>query len=309
MPLIQPTPHIVPAYCYRCPFNLEPETCSLECAEDWNAPSSIGMTPFLYAAQKARYRAAGGQSPSHHQARSTVVRLEQTLDREAYGWIDLVTCQTKDRLDVAVARTVSRGFRRIVVAAISVAESFEIDRSKTVVDALRPEQHGINITYGSPLWSSDTVVNMVAQRIWTSAENEPAGTGVALLMHGQPNVHQQTHAHVDVQENAFCNRVRMMLVEKGVPEPNIHLCWMDWRAPDVTETVRHLAALGCERILVVPACYPFDSMTTMLDLPIAVRQARVADHVYVTTLAAWGEDPCVAEALAEIVTEAAQELD
>ncbi len=34
MPLIQHTPHIVPAYCYRCPFDLEPETCSLECAED-----------------------------------------------------------------------------------------------------------------------------------------------------------------------------------------------------------------------------------------------------------------------------------
>jgi adenosylmethionine-8-amino-7-oxononanoate aminotransferase len=34
MPLIQHTPHIVPAYCYRCPFDLEPETCSLECADD-----------------------------------------------------------------------------------------------------------------------------------------------------------------------------------------------------------------------------------------------------------------------------------
>jgi adenosylmethionine-8-amino-7-oxononanoate aminotransferase len=34
MPLIQHTPHIVPAYCYRCPFALDPETCSLECADD-----------------------------------------------------------------------------------------------------------------------------------------------------------------------------------------------------------------------------------------------------------------------------------
>lgn len=34
MPLIQHTPHIVPAYCYRCPLDLEPETCSLECADD-----------------------------------------------------------------------------------------------------------------------------------------------------------------------------------------------------------------------------------------------------------------------------------
>jgi adenosylmethionine-8-amino-7-oxononanoate aminotransferase len=34
MPLIQHTPHIAPAYCYRCPFGLEPEACSLECADD-----------------------------------------------------------------------------------------------------------------------------------------------------------------------------------------------------------------------------------------------------------------------------------
>ena len=34
IPLIQHTPHIVSAYCYRCPFDLNPETCSLECAED-----------------------------------------------------------------------------------------------------------------------------------------------------------------------------------------------------------------------------------------------------------------------------------
>ncbi len=47
MPLIQHTPHIVPAYCYRCPFDLEPDSCSLECAEDlertilYEGPDSI----------------------------------------------------------------------------------------------------------------------------------------------------------------------------------------------------------------------------------------------------------------------------
>jgi adenosylmethionine-8-amino-7-oxononanoate aminotransferase len=34
MPLLQHTPHIQPAYCYRCPFGLQPEACSLECAAD-----------------------------------------------------------------------------------------------------------------------------------------------------------------------------------------------------------------------------------------------------------------------------------
>jgi adenosylmethionine-8-amino-7-oxononanoate aminotransferase len=32
LPIIQHTPHISPAYCYRCPFGLVPEKCCLECA-------------------------------------------------------------------------------------------------------------------------------------------------------------------------------------------------------------------------------------------------------------------------------------
>ncbi len=34
LPLMQHTPHIAPAYCYRCPFGATPENCSLECALD-----------------------------------------------------------------------------------------------------------------------------------------------------------------------------------------------------------------------------------------------------------------------------------
>jgi adenosylmethionine-8-amino-7-oxononanoate aminotransferase len=33
-PLIQHTPHLVPAYCYRCPFSLNPESCRIECADE-----------------------------------------------------------------------------------------------------------------------------------------------------------------------------------------------------------------------------------------------------------------------------------
>lgn len=47
IPLIQHTPHIQPAYCYRCPFGLIPSTCALECAQDlertilYEGPESI----------------------------------------------------------------------------------------------------------------------------------------------------------------------------------------------------------------------------------------------------------------------------
>jgi adenosylmethionine-8-amino-7-oxononanoate aminotransferase len=47
LPLIQHTPHIVPAYCYRCPFGRIPDACSLECADDlektilYESPDSV----------------------------------------------------------------------------------------------------------------------------------------------------------------------------------------------------------------------------------------------------------------------------
>ncbi len=33
-PLMTHTPHIMPCYCYRCPLNLNPESCAVECADD-----------------------------------------------------------------------------------------------------------------------------------------------------------------------------------------------------------------------------------------------------------------------------------
>ena len=33
-PLMLHTPHIAPCYCYRCPLNLDPERCSVECADE-----------------------------------------------------------------------------------------------------------------------------------------------------------------------------------------------------------------------------------------------------------------------------------
>jgi len=46
-PLIRHTPHIAPAYCYRCPCGRKPESCALECADElektilYEGPDSI----------------------------------------------------------------------------------------------------------------------------------------------------------------------------------------------------------------------------------------------------------------------------
>jgi protoheme ferro-lyase len=124
---------------------------------------------------------------------------------------------------------------------------------------------------------------------------------VALVLHGQPEAWQKSHASFDVQENSFANRVRATLIDRGLHQENIRLCYAEWRNPDITETVRHLAALGCSRVLICPACFPFESSVTILDMPVAVRQARVDAHVSTVVLGAWGDGPRLVDVLGTTV--------
>jgi len=245
--------------------------------------ATMGIMPFLFAAQKARYRAAGGKSPSIRAARDLTERLEGMLDSERFGPVELITCADDDTLDAAVGRAARRGATNIVTDA------------------------GLRVVYTPPLWGSEALAEEIARRIWVGRD-APEKTGVALVMHGQPETREKTHGVFDVHENAFCNRIRMFLTERGIPEANIRLCYLDWRDPEVTETIRHLAALGCSRVIVMPACFPFESVTTILDLRVAARQARVETHVHTLIMQPWGDDETIAEVLATLVTEAEKDL-
>lgn len=305
---IDPSPVTVLLACPLEPEHYTPSAVAAELAEMTSAglpEAGMGITPFLYAAQKARYRAAGGSSPSIRQATALVEHLEAALDPTQIGPIELVTCTGEDTLDAAVTRAADRGCGRIVVVTLSIGESYQIDRAKSRVDLLRPQAAGIKVTYTPPLWGSESLAADLAKRIWVGRD-DPDKTGVALVLHGQPEARERTHSVFDVQENAFANRVRMFLSEFGVPEANSRLCYMDWRDPDVTETIRHLAALGCARIIVMPVCFPFESVTTILDLQVAMRQARVDAHVLI--MQPWGGEDTIAEVILGLVREATADL-
>lgn len=269
--------------------------------------ATMGLMPFLFAAEKARYRNAGGKSPSIRAARDLTERLEALLDAERFGPVELITCTGDDTLDAAVARAAARDCVNIVTVGLSVGESYELDRAKARVDLLRPQDAGMRVVYTPPLWGSEALAEEIARRIWVGRD-APEKTGVALVMHGQPETHEKTHGVFDVHENAFCNRIRMFLTERGIPEANVRLCYLDWRDPEVTETIRHLAALGCSRVIVMPACFPFESVTTILDLQVAARQARVETHVHTLIMQPWGDDETVAEVLATLVADAEKDL-
>ncbi len=279
----------------------------LEFTEAGLPEASIGVLPFFYASHKARYRAVGGRSPERTQAHALAEQVSDLLDPDLFSGPLLINCTDGSALTEAIRTATEHGYRTVVAATPYIAEPLHIDLEKRGVDAARLDPVRPVLTYARPLGDSETIARHLAGRI-SDMVDEPSVTGVALVVHGQPGDRERTYAAFEEHENTFANRVRMMVTGDGVDEQHVRLCWDAWRAPDVTETVRHLAALGCTRILVAPIARPFENLETLLELPAAIHQARVGDDVHVVQLPAWKDDPLIAEEIARAIEGAVREI-
>jgi len=265
-------------------------------AEEDLIDASAGLLPFLFFGQKTRYESAGGLSPSAAQFAAVTERLEAALAPYS-AQVEWATCSGPSSTAARVADAVARGHRRIVSITLAVAPDKYLIASAARVAAMRPAEVGVDYTDTGCLGVSERVAAMVASRVIAAVGSDREHTGVVLVCHGQPDERARDNAEFDNAETIFASRVRMLLVEQGLPEANVRQSWVQWAEPDVTSTVRHLAALGCSRVLVTPALFPLETLVTRLDLEAAARQARTDDSVSVVVLPTWRDDPAVIEAL------------
>lgn len=263
----------------------------------------MSVLPFHYAAHKARYRAVGGSSPEEGQASELAERLEEHLDPKVFAGPLMVRCGDGLALRETLQAAREAGYTTVIVAGAYIAEGYRPGSERSGADT---PIAGLSVVYTRSLWASDELARLVARRT-LAVRSDPERTGVALVVHGQPGQREHAHQTFDIQENSFANRVRLFLVEEGLESDRVRVCAAEWRDPGVTETVRHLAAIGCDRVLVVPACQPFANLQTLLDLPAAVRDARVPEDARVVHVAPWGDDDVFAEVLAAAIEAAARD--
>lgn len=266
--------------------------------------TSLGTLPFFFFAQKARYRAVGGMSPALSELSALAESLEPGLADLGVNRVAWARCSGEHSLAHRVADVVRAGFRRVVVVQLAVAESLYVAAAKRDVDALRLHEHGVDVAYTEDLGGSERLAAMEADRIMELTRSETSGAGVVLVGHAQPEERSRRNPAFDEQETSFLNRVRMLLVERGLAEAHVRLAWSEWREPDVTSAVRHLAALGCNRVIIAPVTFPLDTLGTRLDLELSVRQARVAEGVSAITMPAWKEHPALTAELRDRVKRA-----
>lgn len=272
--------------------------------DDQLLETSLGTLPFFFFAQKARYRAVGGMSPALSELSALAESLEPGLAEFGVRKITWARCSGEYSLAHRVLDAVEAGFSRIVIVQLAIAESLYLAAAKRDVDALRLHEHGVEVMYTDDLGGSERLAAMEADRIMELARGEADGAGVVLVGHAQPEERSRRNPAFDEQETSFLNRVRMLLVERGLADAHVRLAWSEWREPDVTSAVRHLAALGCNRVIVAPVTFPLDTLGTRLDLELAVRQARVAEGVSAITMPAWKEHPALTAEIRERVRRA-----
>jgi protoheme ferro-lyase len=284
-------------------------TESFDLLSDSEVPvPSDAVRVFSYLSERMRYRSAG-PDPSRRVVREVTAAMAEVLRGDGVAWpVYEAWLHGAPRLADAVVTAVEHGSRDIVVVSLDVAETVRLARARAAAEGLAPPDGPVRLFVCPPLWAEPGLVELVTRRVLAALPRGPRSTdGAVLVAEGQPWQWDRAHPASCEQETFFLQRVRQALVNAGMDESNVRAAWLDWQDPGVTEVVRHLAALGCRRIAVVPATTPADCLETTIDLPAAVEQAGLAPAVRVELLHGWGDDPVVAGVLASTAVRTARE--
>ncbi len=264
--------------------------------------------PFMYMSEMARYRAVGGRLGARAAARAIANALEHRLASEArVEHVMLSWCEPRAAQAAAIAAH-RRGTTRLVLVTLGADVSRDVERVRDAIEALHPSRAGMRIVSAPSIWHSSKLATRLVQRIRAAAVDAPlTEVGVVLVGAGEPPTWAATHPAWSERENYFAQRVRMLLSEEGLDERRVRTAWLEWQLPDVTEAVRHLAAIGCTRIIVAPGMIALPTLGTSIDLVHAVRLARVSAHGTVITLTAWGEDEALVDTTVTVVEQALED--
>lgn len=256
--------------------------------------------PFVFLAAKARYRASRDSATGATLANSLAESTRRILD-DAGTPVDVALALDGDAgmLTSLIARQVGHSARDIGVVVLGSEDTDAVDRAKTVLDRARPNDAGISVAFGPSVWHDTTLAARLVERILDAAGDvEPADLGVVLISQGMPPEWEHVHDEAKRQENYFNQRVRLLLTERGLDERAVRIAWLDWQLPDVTEAVRHVAALGRTTIVTAPSTIALPTLESAIELDRAVDLARLPASVKVIPLAFWGDDEGFAAAVA-----------
>lgn len=267
------------------------------------ATLSSGVLPLVFFAERMRYRALQGPHPARMVVEAVADAVRERLSQAGCS-CDVAVAYVDSQPDVAdvVARTGPAD--EICLVDLGAAGSLPYLEARETEE--QSTDRGTVLRVCAPsVWRDIRLATRLCERIIDRVPSDTRqSTGVVLMGSGVPHEWHRRNASWLEDETYFLTRVTMLLQEAGFLPHAVRHAWMNWQEPDLAESLRHLAAVGCTWIVVCPATILYPDLTMILDTNRDVRAARLPEHVQVTVMPPWDDDEVLVKVVASRVAEA-----
>lgn len=262
--------------------------------------------PFLFYQVKKQYEAIA-RSPHRQSVEEMVARVKAELPPDVLVYTSFLNDQPHFR--ETVVRAMGDGAKNIVVVPMFLAESASTDQIKKDLLRLNLPKFDRKSIVTKPLWDARALSTMYVERALAGAGTTPLNkTAVVLIGHGQPESWDQAYPQTITQEKEFHDRLKKELIRAGFPEKNITQAWLEYRKPDITETVKKILPQKPQKILYIVPFMPADGLHTLYDAPQKLEKAKVPPNTEVVRIGGWNLHPAAIAVLAERANEGLQSL-
>jgi len=258
--------------------------------------------PFFFNALRNSYLEVG---KSDHKKMHTqmINRLEDAYrnDGENTTKFYLSFLDDNPRPDAAAIQALNEGASRIVVSEVFLTISNHTAEGEDQIKELNIEEtFGIPIKFTGPLYNSETLKSMFANRANANiGDTDKSKVGILLIGHGQPDEWDVEWPTETEQELSFRYDVLSLLVEDGYKAENLSLAWMEFKEPKPAEIIEEFLSNGIEKLLFFSAAISADAIHSQYDNPELVHEADFPEGFPVINLGAWNDDPIIIQAIKE----------
>jgi len=259
--------------------------------------------PFFFYGIRKEYLQAGGSS--HNQIHRYIFRAVQNsfsdIEKAQYRFY-LAFLDSNPRPDEMVIRAINDGADRIILLPIFITISSHTQAGREMVAALEPEKYGVPVTMAEPLWNSSILREHFIKKAEVAlGDTDKDQIGILLVGHGQPKAWDGIYPTQTEHEILYRDGIKQAFVTHGYRPENIYSAWMSFQKPSIEEGLHTLAANNISKILVFSASISAASLHSEVDVPIAIKKARINRSIQVINMGAFGDplDPLVISAIRE----------
>lgn len=204
-------------------------------------------------------------------------------------------------IETVVEEILRAGHKKIVVV-----NNFLIrDPYREVIDSkihkiIETSQANVEVLHTFPMWNHDALANMYENRIMEKIqENDVEKVGIILVTRGCSKKTLEKYEEAYKREEVFLNKIRESIVKNGYDGRKIKIAYLNYRDPDLKQTIDYLLDSGVSKLVVAAAGFENSSIQTDYLIPRIIEKFDIPPEIEVEYVGSWGDSDVLVKALVD----------